>query len=308
MVVSTQQPLPADVESAPAGTTLKERPKWSQSRQAQGLVQVWLIRLIVWVVIVLVMFPVVYVVMTSFKADGRSLNASTLFPREYTLDLYRQLLSGNSNFLRWVGNSLIMGLTAGVTQVIFATFGGYAFSRMRFPGRKYGILFLLIIQMLPVNMAVVAYYRMLAAVDLTNTRIGIILILGFGGSALSVWLMKNFVDSIPRDLDEASYLDGGSHWTTFWRIIFPLVQPMLVAQFIFGFIGVYNEYILTSILINDDALYPLGVGVRTLSTQLATSWTLFCAAAVLGSIPILIIFFLAQRFLVEGLTRGAVKG
>jgi arabinogalactan oligomer/maltooligosaccharide transport system permease protein len=308
MVVSTQQPLPADVESAPAGTTLKERPKWSQSRQAQGLIQVWLIRLIIWVVIVLVMFPVVYVVMTSFKGDGRSLNASTLFPREYTLDLYRQLLSGNSNFLRWVGNSLIMGLTAGVTQVIFATFGGYAFSRMRFPGRKHGILFLLIIQMLPVNMAVVAYYRMLAAVDLTNTRLGIILILGFGGSALSVWLMKNFVDSIPRDLDEASYLDGGSHWTTFWRIIFPLVQPMLVAQFIFGFIGVYNEYILTSILINDDALYPLGVGVRTLSTQLATSWTLFCAAAVLGSIPILIIFFLAQRFLVEGLTRGAVKG
>jgi arabinogalactan oligomer/maltooligosaccharide transport system permease protein len=179
---------------------------------------------------------------------------------------------------------------------------------MRFPGRKYGILFLLVIQMLPVNMQVVAYYRMLAAVDLTNTRIGIILILGFGGSALSVWLMKNFVDSIPKDLDEASYLDGGTHWTTFWRIIFPLVQPMLVAQFIFGFIGVYNEYILTSILISDDALYPLGVGVRTLSTQLATSWTLFCAAAVLGSIPILIIFFLAQRFLVEGLTRGAVKG
>ncbi len=83
---------------------------------------------------------------------------------------------------------------------------------------------------------------------------------------------------------------------------------MLVAQFIFGFIGVYNEYILTSILIFDPSLYPLGVGVRTFSTAVATSWTLFCAAAVLGSIPILIIFFLAQRLLVEGLTRGAVKG
>jgi len=308
MAIQQQQPLPSDVATAPAGTAVQEKPKWSQSRQAQGLLQVWLIRLIIWAVIIVVMFPVVYVVMTSLKADGRSLNATTLFPREYTLDLYRQLLGERSNFLRWVMNSLIMGLTAGVAQVVFATFGGYAFSRMRFPGRKYGILFLLIIQMLPVNMAVVAYYRMLAAVDLTNTRLGIILILGFGGSALSVWLMKNFVDSIPRDLDEASYLDGGSHWTTFWRIIFPLVQPMLVAQFIFGFIGVYNEYILTSILINDDALYPLGVGVRTLSTQVATSWTLFCAAAVLGSIPILIIFFLAQRFLVEGLTRGAVKG
>ncbi len=307
MVASTQQTIPADTESAPAGTDYQV-PKWRQSSKAQSFLQVMLVRVLIWLIIIVVMFPVVYVLLTSFKADGRSLNSSTLFPREYTLDLYRQLLSGNSNFLRWVGNSLILGLSAGVAQVVFATFGGYAFSRMRFPGRKYGILFLLVIQMLPVNMQVVAYYRMLAAVDLTNTRIGIILILGFGGSALSVWLMKNFVDSIPKDLDEASYLDGGTYWTTFWRIIFPLVQPMLVAQFIFGFIGVYNEYILTSILISDDALYPLGVGVRTLSTQLATSWTLFCAAAVLGSIPILIIFFLAQRFLVEGLTRGAVKG
>lgn len=307
MVVSTQQAIPADTESAPAATEY-QKPKWSQSSKAQGLLQVWAVRLMIWAIIIVVMFPVVYVLLTSFKADGRSLNAATLFPREYTLDLYKQLLSGDSNFLRWVGNSLILGLSAGVAQVVFATFGGYAFSRMRFPGRKYGILFLLVIQMLPINMQVVAYYRMLAAVDLTNTRTGIILILGFGGSALSVWLMKNFVDSIPKDLDEASYIDGGTQWTTFWRIIFPLVQPMLVAQFIFGFIGVYNEYILTSILISDDALYPLGVGVRTLSTQLATSWTLFCAAAVLGSIPILIIFFLAQRFLVEGLTRGAVKG
>jgi arabinogalactan oligomer / maltooligosaccharide transport system permease protein len=308
MAIQQQQPLPSDVATAPAGASLREKPKWRQSSRAQGAIQVWLIRIIIWAVIIVVMFPVAYVVMTSLKADGRSLNSSTLFPREFTLDLYRQLLSGNSNFMRWVGNSLILGLAAGIAQVVFATFGGYAFSRMRFPGRKHGILFLLVIQMLPVNMAVVAYYRMLAAVDLTNTRTGIILILGFGGSALAVWLMKNFIDSIPKDLDEASYLDGGSHWTTFWRIIFPLVQPMLVAQFIFGFIGVYNEYILTSILISDDALYPLGVGVRTLSTAVATSWTLFCAAAVLGSIPILIIFFLAQRFLVEGLTRGAVKG
>lgn len=308
MAIAQQQPLPSDLATAPAGATLQEKPKWSQSSHFQGLIQVTIIRIIIWMVIIIVMFPVVYVVATSFKADGRSLNATTLFPREYTLDLYRQLLSGQSNFLRWVGNSLIMGLTAGVSQVVFATFGGYAFSRMRFPGRRNGILFLLVIQMLPINMQVVAYYRMLSAVGLTNTRTGIILILGFGGSALAVWLMKNFIDSIPRDLDEASYLDGGTHWTTFWRVIFPLVQPMLVAQFIFGFIGVYNEYILTSILIADDRLYPLGVGVRTLSTALSTSWTLFCAAAVLGSIPILIIFFLAQRFLVEGLTRGAVKG
>lgn len=306
---ATSAPVQAQVAAKKAFVESDlQKTDWRHSAKFQNGVRTWLIRVVIWIVLVAVMFPVVYVVMTSFKADGRGLNSQTLFPREYTLDLYRQLLRPGSNFLMWVRNSLIMGITAGALQVIFSTFGGYAFSRMKFAGRKNGILFLLIIQMLPINMQAVAYYKMLGAVGLTNTRMGIILIFGLGGSALSVWLMKNFIDSIPRDLDEASYLDGGTPWTNFWRIIFPLVQPMLVAQFIFGFIGVYNEYVLTSILIFDDKLYPLGVGVRTFSTAVSTSWTLFCAAAVLGSIPILIIFFAAQRFLVEGLTRGAVKG
>ncbi|MDQ3613281.1 MAG: sugar ABC transporter permease [Chloroflexota bacterium] len=289
-----------------AGLAPAKQPNWHESARNRELIQVWVIRIFLWVVIAAVMFPVVYVLLFSIKGGGSSLYSDTLIPESITFENYTRLMDGN--FPRWIMNSLILGLSSGVLTVIFATFAGYAFSRMRFPGRRYGILTLLVIQMLPVNMAAVAYYRMLQLVDLTNTRIGLVLIFGFGGSALAVWLMKNFIDSIPRDLDEASYLDGASHWTTFWKIIFPLAQPMLVAQFIFGFIGVYNEYILTSILIFDPSLYPLGVGVRTFSTAVATSWTLFCAAAVLGSIPILIIFFLAQRLLVEGLTRGAVKG
>lgn len=307
--MAAQVPLPSDLATAPASVTLAERPSWRHSKKTQDTIKVWALRIIIWALCIVMLFPVVYVLMTSFKADGRGLSTTSLFPREYTLDLYRRLLNPDtSNFLRWVRNSLIMGVTSGVFQVIFATFAGYAFSRMRFPGRKYGILFLLIIQMLPINMQAVAYYKLLSLTGLYNTRIGIIMIFGLGGSALSVWLMKNFIDSIPKDLDEAAYIDGAGQWQNFWQIIFPLIQPMLVAQFIFGFIGVYNEYVLTSILLSNDQLYPLGVGVRVFSTAMTTSWTLFCAAAVLGSVPILIIFFAAQRFLVEGLTRGAVKG
>lgn len=307
--MAAQVPLPSDLATAPASVKLAERPSWRHSKKTQDTIKVWALRIIIWALCIVMLFPVVYVLMTSFKADGRGLSTTSLFPREYTLDLYRRLLNPDtSNFLRWVRNSLIMGVTSGVFQVIFATFAGYAFSRMRFPGRKYGILFLLIIQMLPINMQAVAYYKLLSLTGLYNTRIGIIMIFGLGGSALSVWLMKNFIDSIPKDLDEAAYIDGAGQWQNFWQIIFPLIQPMLVAQFIFGFIGVYNEYVLTSILLSNDQLYPLGVGVRVFSTAMTTSWTLFCAAAVLGSVPILIIFFAAQRFLVEGLTRGAVKG
>ncbi len=279
---------------------------WHESVKVRQSIEVWLIRVLIWAILALVLFPVVYVVLYSLKGGGSALFSTTFIPEVLTFDNYRTLMDGS--FPDWVVNSLILGLASGFLTVLFATFAGYAFSRMRFPGRRYGILVLLVIQMLPMTMAIVAYYRMLQLVNLTNTRLGIILIFGFGGSALAVWLMKNFIDSIPKDLDEAAYIDGATHWGVFWRIIFPLVQPMLVAQFIFGFIGVYNEYVLTSVLIADPGLYPLGVGVRTFATAFNTAWTQFCAAAVLGSIPILIVFFMAQRFLVEGLTRGAVKG
>jgi len=298
MVVETPLPTTATRDITTTG--------WRHNVRTRQAIEVWLIRLVLWAIIALVMFPVIYVILFSIKGGGSALYSKTFIPAVVTLENYRRLMDGN--FPTWVKNSLILGISSGLLTVTFATFAGYAFSRMRFRGRRYGILVLLVIQMLPVNMAAVAYYRMLQLVGLTDSRLGLILIFGFGGSALAVWLMKNFIDSIPKDLDEASYIDGGTHWTTFWRVIFPLAQPMLVAQFIFGFIGVYNEYILTSLLIFDPNLYPLGVGVRTFSTAFATSWTLFCAAAVLGSVPILVIFFLAQRFLVEGLTRGAVKG
>ena len=276
-----------------------------QSLKTKQALEVWLIRVILWIVCAFSLFPTVYVILYSLKKSP-SLYSKTLIPTELTLNNYKDLLDGS--FPRWVLNSLILGVSSGVLSVMFATFAGYAFSRLRFRGRKYGILGLLLIQMLPANMALVAYFRIFTEVGLYNTRLALILLFGFGGSALAVWLMKNFMDSIPKDLDEAAYIDGATHWRAFWTIVFPLVQPMLVAQFIFGFIGVYNEYIVTTILLSDPNKYPLGVGVRTFSEQFNTNWTQFCAAAVLGSIPILIIFFMAQRFLVEGLTKGAVKG
>lgn len=299
--MATDMKVPAE-----ALVTTPRSGSWHESVKVRQGIEVWLIRVVIWTILAVALFPVVYVVLYSLKGGGSALYSSTFIPEVLTFANYEALLSGS--FPRWVRNSLILGLASGFLTVLFATFARYAFSRMRFPGRRYGILTLLVIQMLPANMAIVAYYQMLQITNLTNTLIGIILIFGLGGSALAVWLMKNFIDSIPKDLDEAAYIDGATHWGVFWRIIFPLAQPMLVAQFIFGFIGVYNEYILTSVLISDPGLYPLGVGVRTFATAFNTAWTQFCAAAVLGSIPILLVFFMAHRFLVEGLTRGAVKG
>ncbi len=293
------------VTTATAGTVERSEVVGS-SRGPRRHIGLWVTRLILWAIIIVFLFPVVYVVLYSLKAGAPSLYSPTLFPTEYSFDNYARLLRGN--FPQWALNSLIYGTACAVISVFFATLGGYAFSRLNFRGRRYGILALLVVQALPTNLAIVAYFWMLNEVGLYNTRPGIILILGFGASALGVWLMRNFMESIPKELDEAAALDGASTFRTFLTVILPLVLPMLVAQLIFGFIGVYNEYIITSILLASDDKYPLGVGVRTFSTQFSNQWTTFCAAAVLGSIPILIIFFIAQRFLVEGLTRGAIKG
>ena len=297
------------VEQALPTTAARPVPRTASrfsSRKTRQKIEVWAIRAVLILFTAVTLFPTLYIILYSLKGGGPSLYSRTFIPEILTLDNYQRLLEGN--FPRWVANSLILGLSSGAFAVLFATFAGYAFSRMRFAGRRYGILTLLVVQMLPANMALVAYFKLFRQVHLLNTRTSLILIFGFGGSALAVWLMKNFMDSVPRELDEAAALDGAGQWRSFWTVIFPLVQPMLVAQFIFGFIGVYNEYLVTTILLSDPKKYPLGVGVRTFSEQFNTYWTQFASAAVLGSIPILIIFFLAQRLLVEGLTKGAVKG
>ncbi len=289
--------------AAPPATTTSD----GMSHRTWQSIEVWAIRLVLIAITLISLFPTLYVLLYSFKGGGGSLYSSTFIPQTLTLDNYSKLM--NTNFPYWVRNSVIIGLFSGALAVLLASFAGYAFSRMRFRGRKYGILSLLIIQMLPTGLvALPALFRIYQVAGLLNSIFGLVLFFGIGGSALSVWLMKNFMDSIPRELDEAASMDGATHWQNFWLVLFPLIQPMLVAQFIFGFIGVYNEYIVTTVLLSDPKKYPLGVGVRTLSAAFATNWTVFCAAAVLGSIPILIIFFMAQRFLVEGLTKGALKG
>lgn len=294
-------------QTRPASSTQTiKRQSITQSYRVQQAVGLWAIRIVLIIVCLISLFPTIYVVMYSLKGGGNSLYSPTLIPQQLTLENYSKLLS--SQFPLWVRNSLILGGFSAAISVMLATFAGYAFSRLNFAGRRYGILILLIIQMLPTIGSLVAIFRGFQIFGLLNSLTGLILLFGFGGSALAVWLMKNFMDSIPKELDEAASIDGANNWQVFWRILFPLLQPMLVAQFIFGFIGIYNEYVVTTVFLSDSKLYPLGVGVKLFSTQFSTNWTQFCAAAVLGSIPIMIIFFLAQRFLVEGLTKGALKG
>ncbi len=284
--------------------TIRASSRSSQSYRTRKQMEVWIIRIVVIAIVLVTFFPTFYVVMTSFKA-GESLLAQSILPESYTLENYTKLFQGA--LPTWIRNSLILGLIGSTISTIIATLAGYAFSRFRFPGRRYGILILLLIGMLPTTMSIVFLYGVFAQLGLLDNLVWLGILFGASGG-LAVWLMKNYMDTIPKDLDEAAFVDGATHWQLFRSVIFPLITPMLVAQFILAFIGIYNEYQTATIFLSKPDLYPLGVGVRGFLSGYRTNWTAFCAAAVVGSVPIFAVFLLAQKFLVEGMTKGAVKG
>jgi arabinogalactan oligomer/maltooligosaccharide transport system permease protein len=212
-------------------------------------------------------------------------------------------------FLRYIKNSLIICIPASALSLGLATSMAYAFSRFRFAGRRFGLLTLILIQLFPAIMSIVAIFRLLQLVKLLDNFLGLILVYGGGGIAFNAWLLKGYIESIPRELEEIAYIDGATTWQAFTRIVLPLATPMMAVIFILNFIGYFQEFLLASIILFDPQKWPIALGMRFyITSNYAQNWTGFAAASIVASIPIMIIFFSLQRFLVEGLTKGALKG
>lgn len=266
----------------------------------------WFSRIFIWFVIVLVLFPAVWILMSSFSV-GDSFFLSSLFPKKISFEHYKELFS-ETDFVIWVINSLKLCFIVAIIQLTLTTLSAYAFSRMRFTGRKYGLMTLLVLQVFPNSMAVAGYYVLLYKFDLVDNSLALILVLA-GGSAFNIWLLKSYIDNIPRELDEAAAIDGAGDFLIFYRIILPLAMPQIVVIFLFSFIATYSEYVITSIFLQTPEKATLALGLQTFITnQFAAHWTLFSAAAVLSSLPIMIIFMLLQKYIQTGLIAGGVKG
>lgn len=284
----------------------------------------WWRHLVALIAVGVALFPIAYVASAAFNADS-SLSGASLIPRSVTLDNFRELLSpdesksllqsSTSHYARWLGNSLVIALAVALLNVLLGALAAYAFSRFRFRGRRMGLLFLLLIQMFPQVLALVAIYLIVLRTGGVfpfmglDTKTGLLLVYLGGVMGINTWLLKGFFDTIPAELDESARVDGATPAQIFWGVVLPLALPILAVIALLSFVGIFNEYILASTLLQSNENFTLPVGLRGyIDKQYSEHWGPFAAGVLLAGIPIMIIFMSLQRFIVSGLTQGSVKG
>lgn len=261
------------------------------------------------------LFPIVFIVSAAFNPAG-SLSTSTLIPTQFSTANFTTLFDDASRpYWAWYKNSMIIATVGSCISVFIGACAGFAFSRLRFNGRRVGLLALLLLQMFPALLAFVAIYvtfvkigNVLPGVGL-NTVWGLILVYMGGAMGANVWLLKGYFDTVPRELDEAANMDGASHARLFFTITLRLVMPILVTVFMLTFVGLFSEFLLASIFLRDVDAQTLGVGLygMTIGNERNRLFGQFCAGALLAALPVVLLYLSFQRQLVGGLTQGSVK-
>ncbi|MEZ4662391.1 MAG: sugar ABC transporter permease [Caldilineaceae bacterium] len=272
----------------------------------------WLIAL---VLIVFSIFPVLWILSSSLN-PANTLASASLIPQNIGLDNYRQLFTTpETPFLTWVWNSIKISSITTILSVSITTLAAFAFSRFRFTGRVNMLKAILLIQVFPGLLAMIAIFTLMTqfesivpAIGL-DTHAGLILVYLGGAMGVNIWLMKGFFDTIPRAIDESGMVEGATHWQIFTRLLFPLMQPILIVIAILTFIGTYGDFVLARILLKSTDQYPLMVGLFIFTSgQFSQKWGPFAAGALMGALPIMIVYLVLQDYIVGGLTQGAVKG
>ncbi len=257
-------------------------------------------------------FPLVYVLSAAFNPRGSLAGSSALFSA-VSVDNFAAL--GETRYWNWMINTLYIGGASAIGAVLMGAAAAYAFSRFRFTGRRASLTGLLIIQMFPQTVAFVAVFLLLLALGQVvpilgiNSTVALICVYLGGALGANTFLMYGFFNSIPTEIDESAKIDGASHAQIFWRIIMPLVTPVLAVVALLAFIASFGDFILARIVLTSEENWTLAVGMyQWVSNQLTSRWGLFAAGAVLASIPVFVLFLSLQRYIVGGLTQGAVKG
>jgi arabinogalactan oligomer/maltooligosaccharide transport system permease protein len=218
-------------------------------------------------------------------------------------------------YVNWYLNWLIVAAATALFTVMLSALAAYAFSRFRFKGRRLGMMTLLLIQMFPQFLAIVAIYLIVLNVgDIfhvigINTLLGVIVVYLGGALGVQAWLLKGFFDTIPSELDESARVDGATAGQIFWGVVLPLAAPVLVVVALISFVGTLNEYVIASALLQTTDHFTLPVGMRGfIDQQYGQRWGPFAAGTLLAAVPVVALFLSLQKYIVNGLTAGSVKG
>ncbi|KAF0196316.1 MAG: binding-protein-dependent transport system inner membrane protein [Bacillota bacterium] len=253
---------------------------------------------------IVMLFPFVWMLSTSFKLPSEVYDLN-IVPKTFTLDNYRTVLTSNM-FGRWFVNSLLIAVISTVTTVFFASMVGYAFAKKKFPGQNFFFLMILSSLMVPVEMLIIPWYITAVKYGWTDSYWGIM----FPGliTAFGVFLMKQFMEGVPTDMLDAARIDGMSELGIWWHIAMPQVRSALAALGIFTFLGTWNAFLWPVIIIDSPHMRTLPVGISLFATENAANWHLSMTAAAIALIPVLVVFAIFQKHIIEGITITGMKG
>ena len=270
--------------------------------------------LIVYIVLIAItvvwLFPFFGLVMESFKVDTTAMDGE-LFPTKFGFDNYVRLFK-ETDFLKWFKNTAIMGIATAVFQNLFVLSMSYTLSRLRFKMRKPLMNFMLILGMFPGFLTMILIYKVFSDLGLTMEMAPLGLIIVYcASSGMGYYISKGFFDTIPKTLDEAARVDGATRLQVFYKVIMPLSGSIVIYTILMGFMAPWGDFMLASYLIHENSVgmsVAVGMFEWTSKTMLNTNYTMFCAAGVIVAIPVTAVFLALQKYYVEGVTGGAVKG
>jgi len=255
--------------------------------------------------VVIVLVPIIWIIDVAFS-PGQSASGE-LGISDWTITHFDAVLSG-SDFWTWGLNSVIVSIGTTMVGLMLAIPAGYAFSRYKFSGHGIMMFSLLLVQMFPGIIILVPYFMVMKTLGLLNTSLGLILAYSVTALPFCVWMLKGWFDTIPRELEEAAALDGCTTFSTFWRIILPLSLPAIAVTALFSFLAAWNEFLLALVFNTDSSMYTLPVGLASYISEASARWGDFAAMSLIVSLPVVLLFIIFQKSLIQGLSSGSVKG
>lgn len=259
------------------------------------------------------LYPVLWVLKLALSPTDDLLLSANPIPDAVTTANFKAVLLASDSAGRWIfGRQLLASLTVSIATTLvgltLAVTAAYSLSRLDFPGKDRSLKLLLVTQMFPAVLALIPIYAILQFFGLLNSLTGLVLVYSTSSLPFCIWMLKGYFDTIPRDLEEAAFMDGASPGQALWRVVLPLARPALAVTALFSFMTAWNEFILAATLLNDSTLFTLPVGIQRYIGEYRAEWGKFAAAALIVSTPVTVLFFALQRHLVGGLTAGGVKG